>query len=364
MERTPSLSALRKYAIARSLFPLTSLRRAVARLGFVQADPIRAPARAQDLILRHRVRNYRISDLERQYPKLDVEEDYFVNYGFMPRELSALLHPRAVSTTLSAKTRRQMERMLQTIQESGELHPRTAAIHDKDGRITNYWGGASRTTTHLLDRLHFGGVLRILRRDNGIRIYAKSNHVLIEDERRTRQVRADALISLIVDLYAPLPAESIAPLALMLRSGLPILGRELAAAVARVRAEFPHSKSAGTLWYWPPGEDPHRQVSDPPSIVRLLAPFDPVVWDRRRFERFWGWAYRFEAYLPAVKRQRGYYALPLLWRDRIVGWGNVSLANGQVVADIGYVGGTAPKERQFRRELDAEIERLASFLTR
>ena len=64
--------------------------------------------------------------------------------------------------------------------------------------------------------------------------------------------------------------------------------------------------------------------------MRLLAPFDPVVWDRRRFELFWGWAYRFEAYTPAAKRQLGYYALPLLWRDRVIGWGNVSVKNGEL----------------------------------
>jgi uncharacterized protein YcaQ len=51
----------------------------------VQADPIRAPARAQDLTLRHRVAGYLAGDLERRYPKLAVEEDFFVNYGFLPR---------------------------------------------------------------------------------------------------------------------------------------------------------------------------------------------------------------------------------------------------------------------------------------
>jgi uncharacterized protein YcaQ len=51
--------------------------------------------------------------------------------------------------------------------------------------------------------------------------------------------------------------------------------------------------------------------------VRLLAPFDPVVWDRTRFELFWGWAYRFEAYTPPRLRKLGYYALPLLWRDKV-----------------------------------------------
>src|SRR6187549_2703811 len=81
----PTLDSLRRYAVARTLFAPTTLQRAIDRLGFVQADPIRAPARAQDLTLRHRVANYRIGDLERRYPHLDVEEDYFVNYGFLPR---------------------------------------------------------------------------------------------------------------------------------------------------------------------------------------------------------------------------------------------------------------------------------------
>jgi uncharacterized protein YcaQ len=51
-----ALDHLRRFAVARSLFAPTTLRRALARLGFVQADPIRAPARAQDLILRPRVK--------------------------------------------------------------------------------------------------------------------------------------------------------------------------------------------------------------------------------------------------------------------------------------------------------------------
>ncbi|MDH4053458.1 MAG: winged helix DNA-binding domain-containing protein, partial [Rubrivivax sp.] len=77
----PSLDQLRRFAVARTLFAPTTLPRAIARLGFVQADPIRAPARAQDLTLRHRVRDYRAGDLERRYPRLGIDEDFFVNYG-------------------------------------------------------------------------------------------------------------------------------------------------------------------------------------------------------------------------------------------------------------------------------------------
>ena len=64
---TPDLDDLRRYAVARSLFKPTGLGKAIDKLGFVQADPIRAPARAQDLTLRHRVEGYLAGDLERRY---------------------------------------------------------------------------------------------------------------------------------------------------------------------------------------------------------------------------------------------------------------------------------------------------------
>jgi hypothetical protein len=95
--------------------------------------------------------------------------------------------------------------------------------------------------------------------------------------------------------------------------------------------------------------------------VRLLAPFDPVVWDRWRFERLWGWTYRFEAYTPPAKRVRGYYAQPLLWRDHVIGWGNLSVNDGALKADFGYIKST-PRDPVFRQELQAELERLRIFL--
>ena len=95
--------------------------------------------------------------------------------------------------------------------------------------------------------------------------------------------------------------------------------------------------------------------------VRLLAPFDPIVWDRRRFEHLWNWEYRFEAYTPAAKRVRGYYALPLLWDDRMIGWANASLTNGELKLDLGFVG-KRPADRRFRRELEEETLRFRQFL--
>ncbi len=86
-----------------------------------------------------------------------------------------------------------------------------------------------------------------------------------------------------------------------------------------------------------------------------------MVHDRGRFEQLWGWAYRFEAYTPASRRKLGYYALPLLWRDRVIGWGNLSVRGGELQSEIGYVG-SPPRDRAFRRELEAELDRMQEFL--
>src|SRR3979490_544267 len=92
-----TLDDLRHLAVTQNLFTPTTLKRALHKLGFVQADPIRAPARAQDLILRHRVKDYRAGALARRYTKLCVEEDFFINYGFVTRSLQTLMHPRSDS---------------------------------------------------------------------------------------------------------------------------------------------------------------------------------------------------------------------------------------------------------------------------
>src|SRR4051812_49999672 len=97
MSSSPTLDRLRHHATARNLTLSPSIEAGIGALGFVQADPIRAPARAQDLILRHRVKNYRAGDLERRYETLEIEEDFFVNYGYVTRSLQALMHPRSNS---------------------------------------------------------------------------------------------------------------------------------------------------------------------------------------------------------------------------------------------------------------------------
>src|SRR5262245_6098604 len=131
------LDDLRRFAIARSLFPPTTLPRAVERLGFVQADPIRAPARAQDLTLRHRVRDYRAGDLEQRYTRLAIEEDVFINYGFVSKTLHALMHPRAAQTGWSRARKARAEAVLRFVHERGTVHPRDVDSRFAHGTVTN-----------------------------------------------------------------------------------------------------------------------------------------------------------------------------------------------------------------------------------
>jgi uncharacterized protein YcaQ len=358
---------LRRFAVARSLFPPTTLRRVIARMRFVQADPIRAPARAQDLILRHRVEGYRAGDLERNYVSLRIEEDTFVNYGFVTRELQTLMHPRpdvrvpaAGMQAWSAAERKKAELLLAFLQSRGEVHPRAVEEHFAHGRVRNYWGGSSNATTHMLDALHYRGLVRVVRRENGIRIYRAHQHEPALLREAERQTRIDALVDVVVNIYAPLPGPSLSFYIRRLRYAVPQWHSEITAAQERARERLAHARVAGVDWYWPSGENPRRVVIR--DSVRLLAPFDPIVHDRARFELLWNWTYRFEAYTPAPKRKLGYYALPLLWRDRVIGWTNLTVKNGALLADPGYVQSRPPKDRAFQRELDAELDRIRFFL--
>jgi hypothetical protein len=332
----------------------------------VQADPIRAPARAQDLILRHRVKDYRAGDLERRYEKLGVEEDFFVTYGFVTSPIQALMHPRSDTCVPAedhqpwpAARRKQAQLLLEFVRERGAVHPREVDGHFSHGKVKNYWGGSSNATTQLLDAMHYQGVLRVARREGGIRIYTAHQHGLGPADEAARRKRIDALVDVAVRIYAPLPAASLLFFVRKLRFAVPQWHGELKSALQRAKQRLSLARVDGVDWYWPAGENPHRA---PPDTVRLLTPFDPVVRDRGRFELLWGWVYRFEAYTPAHKRKLGYYAMPLLWRDRVIGWGNLSVESGNLKSEFGYVDSHPPRDRAFKRELEVELDRMRAFL--
>ncbi len=122
-----SLGWLRRQAVGWSL-PRSAgtLAATLTEIEFVQADPIQAPARAQDLILWQRVRGYRAGDLDRHYPALEVDEDRLYAYGFVARRLRRYLHPRRDRRAADGRfvlTARAAE-VLAFVAEHGVTHPR------------------------------------------------------------------------------------------------------------------------------------------------------------------------------------------------------------------------------------------------
>ncbi|MBL8511472.1 MAG: YcaQ family DNA glycosylase [Betaproteobacteria bacterium] len=351
--------ALRHQLVNHSLFVTPDLAGAIQRLGYVQADPIRAPARAQDLILRQRVAGYRVDDLERLYPDLPVVEDMLHNYGFFPHHHLNLLYPRTPSPRWRAfadEHRGLRRKVLGFLADNPLVHPRELESAVGEGARVNGWGSASSATTLMLECLHREGRVQVAKREAGIRVYRLATTKPVP--RLSPAARADGLIRLMVNAYAPLPTRSLTQLVSMMGHYKPDADYAKRIDLMLRRGELAQALVDGLIYVWPQQEAPPQ---DAPERVRLLAPFDPVVWDRRRFEHLWGWAYRFEAYTPAAKRQLGYYALPLLWCERVIGWGNARVHDGKLSVEFGYAT-KKPREAAFREALDEEVERLRFFL--
>ena len=353
-----TLRRLRTHAVGRTLRAERELLDAIVQLGFVQFDPIRAPARAADLILRHRVRDYRAGDLDRAYPGLPLAEDYVHVYGVVPLSVQQLLHPRmrSVRWRVERENPRLAARILEHVTTHGETHPRDLASTLGRARTTSGWGGQSSATTRVLEALHHRGHLKVARRVSGIKVYAAAPP---PPPPLSATVRARGILTLLLSLYAPLSEATFRDLARMVtESSLSRARRDAAYEHVRTSPEVARAMIDGVTWLLPADE---VIIAESTDRVRLLAPFDPIVWDRRRFASLWSWNYRFEAYTPSPKRKLGYYALPLLWRDDVIGWANVSLIRDTLEVSVGYAK-TEPRSLLYRREFALELARLAQFV--
>lgn len=347
----PSLEQFRKQVVRRSLFSPRSLSDALNQLGFVQADPIRCPARAQDLILRHRVRNYKAGDLERSYPKLDLEECYLYAYGFLSKNLWRIIHP----TTDQALTLSQ-KKALEVIERLGPVSPKDFETQVGGERARNYWGGYSRSAKLELEELHECGVLRIARRIKGNRIYETAESF---EQRMSKSERFKAIIIATLKAMGATTRKFLMSELAHFRNLIESAPDRRACLQelidsGRIRVDIIDAVEYIRL-------EEEKAARGPLNSVRLLAPFDPIVRDRTRLEHLWNWTYRFEAYTPKAKRKLGYYAMPVLWRDRIIGWANASVKNAQLTVEFGYAT-KRPQEQAYRQSAQKEIADLANFL--
>jgi len=350
------LSEFKRRVVAEAFPNFLQLSDAISGLQFVQADPIRSPARAQDLMLRQRVAGYVAGDLEKTFPKLEAEEGYLFAYGFMTPDVWRNLRWRP-----HRKLKKQERAVLEAVAELGEVHPR--GLDERFGRKTvkNYWGGKSQQTKRILEELHHHGYLRVSRREKGIRVY----QVPKDGSRENPGGNIDPnerychLARTTVHVFG---ATSKRFLVTELRSQnhlLPKREDRLAAVESLIESgQLTEVEVAGVTYLWLRKD---RSPTEVPKRVRVLAPFDPLVRDRERFTQLWDWTYRFEAYVPKAKRLRGYYAMPVLWRDEVIGWANAKVEEECLHVEFGYAS-KKPRAKAFRLLAEAEVESMATFL--
>jgi uncharacterized protein YcaQ len=294
---------------------------------------------------------------------LAIEEAFFINYGFLPRETLALLHPRGTPRAWDAwdaKMQARAQEVLAFVRQHGDTYPKDVQAQFNHGRIKR-WGADLNVSNHLLEGLHYRGLLRVTRREAGTRIYQAVEHQPLEDSPEARLARAGQFLDLLINLYAPLPATSLSYLCTLLRYGVSHLAAEVRQLQQNSKSRYAHAQIDGRLWLWPQNEKAIAARDSIDDRLRFLAPFDPVVWDRRRFQLFWGWEYKLEAYMPAHKRRMGHYALPMLWGEQMLGWANLKVVDGRLQPELGFTG-PRPRDRAFQAALDEALQQMHLFL--
>ncbi len=297
---------------------------AIRRMGALQIDTIHVVARSPYLVLWSRLGSYEPRWLDELLAEGAIFEYWSHAACFLPIEDYGLYRRRMLDGNaryrdwLTAHPE-VVERVLGRVREHGET--RSAEFERTDGRAGAWWDWKPEKLA--LECLFMTGELMIARRERFQRIYDLRERVLPgwDDARtpsREEVTRAHVLAAVRalgvakatwVPDYFRIPAKGIR----QLLEGLAAEG-----ALIQVRVEgWP-----GTAYVHPDNLQLAESAAGgalQPAQTTLLSPFDPVVWHRARAAELFGFEYRIETYTPAARRRYGYFSLPILHRDALVG---------------------------------------------
>jgi len=356
----------------------------VGRLGFVQVDSVSAVERAQHQILFSRNRRYRHEWLS---SRLEETRSLFENWTHDAAILPSESYPYwrhyferfrkyeihgGYERYFGTVSRKQTAHVLRRIRREGPLKPRDFA----PDKVAFGWGGAEGKSFPVptvakvaMELLWRTGKLAVARRDKREKVYDLAERVVPAEHFQPRVSRAAYEDWVCREALRRLGAATPAQIAKFFHAvsteqTTRWCARRLGKDVVRVELVLA-DRSRSTAAIYALEEDLHRLLSAPaaPRRLRLLSPFDPLIHDRQRTSRIFGFDYALEIFVPAKKRRYGYYVLPVLAGERFVGRIDVK-ANRKAgvleVIELFWEPGIRPTPRQ-QEQLGRELQRLAVF---
>lgn len=373
-----SLAQARRVALAAQGFAdrphavptMRTLQRTVERTGVLQVDSVNVLQRAHFMPLYSRMGPYDADLLRRaaeQRPRRLVEYWAHVQ-ALMPVELWPVMQHRMdyyrrgrgkwwgeVSEELAAT-------VLADVRARGASTARQVAARIGDGgpRTKEHWGWNWSETRKALDYLYMVGDLAIAGRNGQFEVrYDVPERVIPADVlARPVPTAEEAQVELVRRAARSHGVATVVDLADYYR--MPVKDSSSAVEALVDAGELEPVKVEG----WTRPAYLHRDARLPRRVGAraLLSPFDPVVWERARTEALFDFHYRIEIYVPAPKRVFGYYVLPFLLGERIVGRVDLKAdrRTGTLVVKAAYAEPAAPPDTA--DELAAELRRLAGWL--
>jgi uncharacterized protein YcaQ len=359
-----------------------SVLRVVDRLGSLQFDPLEVSgARNHDLVLHNRVAGYRREWCERWLYGRDrrLIELYNKSLNVLPADelpYYRLAWTRGASNynEFLAEHQHLADRIRAHIRESGPVS--TASFRDVKDRIQWWWDNDASTSTTaaraVMEALFVVGQLGISRREGNRRFYDLIERLVPPALLDTHAAEADQLRHRLLSRHRGVGLMGVGGASELL------MGTGSAADRARTTAALIEDGILIPAVVEGFREVRHVLADELPILhaaarpgrrkpsVSFVAPLDPLMWDRRLVRGLFGFDYIWEVYVPAPKRRHGYYVLPLLFRDRLVGRIEPRLERASRtlrIAGIWFEDGFSPMEEpHFVPALATALEAYRAFV--
>ena len=356
--------------------------RMIRRLECVQLDPVAAVERNQHLVLAARLPGYAPAVLERLLVQRRVFE-YWANAAcVLPMEDYPILEAtrrrlRKEAVPHLAPLRQAVDHVVSRLEAEGPLPSRAFT---SEHRVHGWWDNQhpkTKATSHALSLLWDAGRVMVVRREGTERYFDLPHKVVPTDLlRQAEEIGDDQADRALLDKYLRafrvfdlgdsrfgwrrIPAAERREIVQRLVE----TGAVVPLAVDGVRREyFILAEDLGRLQTMEHAARREGRTAAPEGPIRFLPPLDNLLWRRERVADLFSFDYTWEVYVPAAKRRYGYYAMPILAGDRLIGRMDPRLdrANGRLIVRLLHLEPQVRPTRQLRRNLRGALETFAHF---